>query len=73
MDLYRRRIEGRSGSSEGATRIRLTDDIERRIRLAALRAERDAVFRLARQYELSDESSRKLVREVDLMEERLKQ
>jgi CPA1 family monovalent cation:H+ antiporter len=72
MNLYRRRIEGRSGTSESASRIRLTDDIERRIRLAALRAERDAVFRLARHYRLSDETSRQLVREVDLMEERLK-
>jgi CPA1 family monovalent cation:H+ antiporter len=71
MDLYRRRIEGRGPRSESASRIRLMDDIERRIRLAALRAERDTVFRLARQAQLSDESSRKLVREVDLMEERL--
>jgi CPA1 family monovalent cation:H+ antiporter len=72
MDLYRRRIEGRGATGESASRIRLGDDIERRVRLAALRAERDAIFRLARSYVLSDESSRKLVREIDLAEERLK-
>lgn len=71
MDLYRRRIEGRS-SGESASRIRLSDEIERRVRLAALRAERDAVFKLGRSAALSDEASRKLVRELDLMEERLK-
>jgi monovalent cation/hydrogen antiporter len=72
MELYRRRIEGRSASGESASRIRLSDDIEKRVRLAGLRAERDAIFRLARSYALSDESSRKLVREIDLAEERLR-
>lgn len=71
MDLYRRRIEGRS-TSESASRIRQSDDIERRVRLAALRAERDTVFMLARTPALSDVASRKLIRELDLMEERLK-
>jgi CPA1 family monovalent cation:H+ antiporter len=72
MELYRRRIEGRNASGESASRIRLSDDIEKRVRLAGLRAERDAIFRLARSYALSDESSRKLVREIDLAEERLR-
>jgi CPA1 family monovalent cation:H+ antiporter len=71
MEFYRRRIEGRMQAGEGASRIRRSDDIERRIRLAALRAERDTVFDLARRQSLSDESSRALVREIDLMEERL--
>jgi CPA1 family monovalent cation:H+ antiporter len=71
MELYRRRIEGRS-MTENASRIRLSDDIERRVRLAGLRAERDTIFQLARNHALADESSRKLVREIDLAEERLK-
>ncbi len=71
MEIYRRRIEGRSQAGENAARIRRSDDIERRIRLAGLRAERDTVFALARGQSLSDESSRKLVREIDLLEERL--
>ena len=71
MDLYRRRIEGRMQTGESAALIRRTDTAERQIRLAGLRAEREEIFRLARAQTLSDEISRELVREVDLLEERL--
>jgi len=40
------------------------------LRLAGLDAERKAIFRLARNAELPDEISRKLVRETDLIESR---
>jgi CPA1 family monovalent cation:H+ antiporter len=33
-------------------------------------AERDKIFEMARRSQISDETSRKLVREIDLMEER---
>jgi monovalent cation/hydrogen antiporter len=46
------------------------DDIERRLRLTGLRAERSEVYRIARARRLSDETSRKLVRELDLLESR---
>jgi hypothetical protein len=42
------------------------------LRLAALRAERDVLFALARAREVSDRNCRKLVREIDLQEERLR-
>jgi CPA1 family monovalent cation:H+ antiporter len=71
MDVYRRRIEGHQQTGENAGRLRQLDDIERRIRLAGVRAEREAIFALARGQGLSDERSRKLVRELDLLEERL--
>lgn len=71
MDLYRRRMEGQK-TSEQAAHIRRGDDIERKLRLAGLRAERDALFALARADSLSDENSRKLVREIDLLEERFR-
>ncbi|HEX5460777.1 MAG TPA: Na+/H+ antiporter [Steroidobacteraceae bacterium] len=73
MELYRRRIQGdvRLGG-EDAERIRQSEDIGRQLRLAGLRAERDAIFALARRYEISDVTSRRLVREIDLLEERLK-
>jgi CPA1 family monovalent cation:H+ antiporter len=71
MDGYRRRLEG-NATGEAAARIRRTDRVERRLRLAGLRAERDAVFALARAQKISDETSRRLVREVDLVEERLR-
>ena len=71
MDLYRRRIEEHQQTGENASRLRQLDDIERRIRLAGVRAERETIFALARSQRLSDEGSRKLVRELDLQEERL--
>jgi CPA1 family monovalent cation:H+ antiporter len=71
MDLYRRRMEGQT-ASDNAIRIRRCDDIERDLRLAALRAERDVLFALARARSVSDRNCRKLVREIDLQEERLR-
>lgn len=44
--------------------------IEEALRLAALHAEREAIFKLARGYTISDEISRKLVRQIDQMEAR---
>lgn len=70
MDLYRRRIDGQAQTGEAADRIRKGDAVERELRLAGLGAEREAVYRLARERALSDESARKLVREIDLLEER---
>jgi len=49
---------------------RKTDSAEKELRLAALAAERRTVFDLARHDHISDETSRKLVREIDLMEAR---
>jgi monovalent cation/hydrogen antiporter len=71
MERYRRRMEGHA-AGENAARVRHIDRIERRLRLAGLRAERETVFALARAKKISDASSRKLVREVDLVEERLR-
>lgn len=71
MDLYRRRIEGQT-TGEDAARVRRCDDIEQQLRLAGLRAERDRLFALARAHAISDENCRKLVREIDLLEERLR-
>ncbi|QDF95451.1 Na+/H+ antiporter [Azoarcus sp. DD4] len=53
-----------------AERLRQADRAEVALRLAALQAEREAIFRLARDYAISDEISRKLVRQIDLMEAR---
>lgn len=71
MDLYRRRLEGHV-SGEHSMRARRINAIERKLRLRAIAAERDALFALARAKHLSDEASRALVRELDLMEERLR-
>jgi CPA1 family monovalent cation:H+ antiporter len=71
MELYRRRLAGQM-SGENAVRVRRTSAIERKLRLAGLRAERDALFRLARTNKISDARSRELVRELDLQEERFR-
>jgi CPA1 family monovalent cation:H+ antiporter len=70
MELYRQRIDGRSKSGEEGALARKIDEIERKLRLAGLRAERDEIFSIARSRKLADEMARKLVREIDLLEAR---
>jgi CPA1 family monovalent cation:H+ antiporter len=70
MELYRHRIDGRSTTGKEASLARKIDEIERRLRLTGLRAERTEIYRIARARRLSDETSRKLVRELDLLEAR---
>jgi Na+/H+ antiporter len=69
--LYRRRLKDDGGvESSAAAQVRKTDEAERALRLAGLKAERNAIFVLAREGSISDETARKLVREVDLLESR---
>ena len=70
MELYRQRIDGRSTTGKEASLARKIDEIERRLRLTGLRAERTEIYRIARARRLSDETSRKLIRELDLLESR---
>lgn len=69
--LYRRRLTG-DGMAEGsaAAQVRKADEVERAFRMAGLQAERKAIFNLAREGRISDETARRLVREVDLLESR---
>jgi CPA1 family monovalent cation:H+ antiporter len=69
MELYRRRLEGHL-TGENSIRVRRINAIERKLRLAAIRAEREALYSLARSNKISDAKSRSLVRELDLLEER---
>jgi CPA1 family monovalent cation:H+ antiporter len=66
--FYEHRLKEVDPETEQAWRK--TDSAERELRLAALAAERSTVFDLARHDHISDETSRKLVREIDLMEAR---
>ena len=70
MELYRQRIDGRSKTGDERELARRIDDIERKLRLAGLQAERDEIYRKARSRTLSDDAARKLVREIDLLEAR---
>ncbi|MGH8820520.1 MAG: cation:proton antiporter, partial [Rhodoferax sp.] len=67
--LYQRRLDGR-GAGESAGQLRKADQIERTLRVAGLQAERETVFSLARRSLISDETARRLVREIDLLESR---
>jgi hypothetical protein len=71
METCRRRIDGRSKTGDEATQVRKGEAIERDLRLAALRAERDVAYQAARRRELDQETARKVVREIDLQEARL--
>lgn len=70
MDFYRQRIDGRSKTGDDAELARRIDEIERRLRLAGVKAERAEFFRLAKGRKLSEDLMKKLVRETDLAEAR---
>jgi len=67
---YQRRLDGGKLAGNTAGERRKADQAERALLLAGLHAEREEIFSLARQARISDETSRKLVREVDLIEAR---
>lgn len=68
---YKHRIDDHGvAGTVAAERLRQADRAEVALRLAALHAEREAIFKLARDSAISDETSRKLVRQIDLMEAR---
>lgn len=70
LALYQNRLHDVAPSGTDAAQLRQTEEIERTLRLAALQAEREEIFTLARHRRISDETSRKLVREIDLLESR---
>ncbi|NCT69036.1 MAG: Na+/H+ antiporter [Rhodanobacteraceae bacterium] len=69
MALYRHRL-GEDAAGTDAAQLRKADQAERELRLAALRAEREAIYDLARRRRVDDAIARKLVREIDLVEAR---
>ena len=71
MEVYRRRIEKQGLQGEAVSHLRKLEEIERQLRLAGIRAERDVYYERSRSRELSDEISRRLIREADLAEARL--
>ena len=68
LDVYRRRLDYGDKTTPGSTRAHDLAETERRLRLAALAAERDELYRLRRSQGLDDSLVQKLVREIDLME-----
>ena len=70
MEIYRLRIERGSKTGAEADQVRKIDLIERDLRIAAIRAERDTFYELVRHRRLPEEAAQRLVRELDLMETR---
>jgi CPA1 family monovalent cation:H+ antiporter len=70
VELYRQRIDGLSKTGDDGVHQRKLENIERRLRLSALRAERNEIFRLSRARRISEETARKLVSEIDFLEAR---
>ncbi len=70
MADYKLHVDKVVPGTVAADALRRADRAEVALRLAALQAERETIFRLARDAAISDEVSRKLVRQIDLMEAR---
>jgi CPA1 family monovalent cation:H+ antiporter len=68
IEMYQRRV--RQGEFEGieAEDLRNADAVERKLRLAGLQGARAEILDQARKRRISDATSRRLVREIDLME-----
>ncbi|PZP84678.1 MAG: Na+/H+ antiporter [Azospirillum brasilense] len=71
MELYRLRIDGQNKTMEEAEESRRMERIERELRLAALRAEREEIYSAGRARKLADDVVRKMVKDIDLLEARL--
>jgi CPA1 family monovalent cation:H+ antiporter len=70
MDLYRERIDSRIQQSADQEEVKQLARVDRDLRLAGFRAERDAIFAMARKRVIGSEITQKLVRELDLAEAR---
>jgi len=69
LGLYRHRLR-ETVPGDNHSDAHLAEQAERMYRLTGLGAERDTILRLARRNEISDETARHLVRELDLVETR---
>ncbi len=70
MDTYRGRIAGHTGSEEIRRMTLACAEVERKLLLMGLAAERNELFRLARTKHLGEIQTRQLVRQLDLIEAR---
>ncbi|HVY59388.1 MAG TPA: Na+/H+ antiporter [Xanthobacteraceae bacterium] len=68
IDAYRRRLSFGHADGDEAEHMKRIAEAEQRLRIIALRAERDEYYRLRRSREIDDPLHRRLVREVDLEE-----
>ena len=72
LEFYRRRIAQRSAAGPDIVDARHAIAAERALHLVALQAERDEVFRQIRTREIGSEIGQRLVRELDLLDTRVR-
>jgi CPA1 family monovalent cation:H+ antiporter len=72
LRLYQHRLNA-TGPANGHADAQAVKRVALSYRLVALKAERDTVLRLARRMDISDETARKLLRQIDLQEARYRQ
>ncbi|EJF89270.1 Na+/H+ antiporter [Bartonella tamiae] len=70
MATYRDRLASQSISDEDVETLHKVDEIERRLRLEALKAERQTYYACGRRHQLSEEATKRFIQEVDLLETR---
>jgi CPA1 family monovalent cation:H+ antiporter len=70
LGQYRHRMEDNQKRGQEREQTRKVREIERKLRLVGLKAERAEIFRLGRSRTIADDLMRKLVREIDLIEAR---
>lgn len=70
MEVYRDRMARFSATDEQIDANIQAAEIERRLRLIALKAEREIYYNFGRRHQLSEEAVDKYIREVDLLEAR---
>ena len=68
--LYQRNLEKDQGPDADPEKVQRMEQGYRQLRSAGLTAEREELFRLTRRGRISDEISRKLIRNLDLLETR---
>lgn len=70
MAEYRQQLE-QDSSGEARTRMRQMDELEQRLRLEALRAQRLELYRLRREHQVDDDLLGEILRDLDISEARL--
>ncbi|RAI02311.1 Na+/H+ antiporter [Acuticoccus sediminis] len=70
VTLYQQRIDALAKSATVRDEGHRGADVERKLRLVSIRAERNEIYRRVRSRKLSEDAARKLVREIDLLEAR---
>lgn len=70
MQQYRRRIAVRGDQERDGPPVEVLERVERDLRLTAIKAERDEVYRLLRGRQVGSEAARRIIRELDLLEAR---